>query len=267
MSNVLKTLRSLWERNIFLTFHRNKTTIWIHRLGRRLLRPLELPLILTRHCRTNTEAISFFQYLWWSAFNYRPLKPDSAKAACSLLTHRRHFGNSCRVRAIQELGFIVVDVLNLDNKLRLGLHRLVAEPVQRLGAERVVGLLLPVQSLGSMNIPRVLINNENGTCPFAWQDVFDGTISFINIRVKLVKNSCEMRLTYKRVSDMEICKNNSYVRQQYMKFYCSWKDKLVFTVHSRKAIRMCQFALGSKIISFLPVNSLISKGIFYHSQS
>lgn len=62
---------------------------------------------------------------------------------------------------------------------------------------------------------------------------------------------------------MEIGKNNSYVRQQYMKFYCSWKDKLMLIAHSRKAIRMCQLALVSKTISFLPVNSLISKGIFF----
>lgn len=212
--------------------------------------------------------------MWFFFFRYddlllntEPLNSDPAKAACSLLTHRRHFGNSRRVWAIQEFGFVVVDILNLDDKLGLRLHRLVGEPVQCLGSERVVGLLLPIQPLGSMNIPSVLINNENGTCPFAWQDVFDGTISFINIRVKLVKNSCEMRLTYKRVSDMEICKNNSYVRQQYPDFYCSWKDKLMLIAHSRKAIRMCQFALVSKTISFLPVNSLISKGIFYHSQS
>lgn len=196
-----------------------------------------------------------------------PPKSETAKAACSLLTHWRHFGDPRRVRTIQEFGFVVIDILNLDDELGLGLYRLVGEPVQRLGAERVVGLFLPVQPLGSMNIPSVLINNENGTCPFAWQDVFDGTISFINIRVKLVKNSCEMRLTYKRVSDMEIRKNNSYVRQQHMKFYCSWKDKLMLIVHSREAVSMCQLALVSKTISFLPVNSLISKGIFYHSQS
>lgn len=76
-----------------------------------------------------------------------------------------------------------------------------------------------------------------------------------------------MRLTYKRVRDKEICTNNSYVTQQYMKFYCSWKDKLMLTAHSRKAIRLCQLVLVSKTISFLPVNSLLSKGILHHSQS
>ena len=58
-------------------------------------------------------------------------------------------------------------VLNLDDELGLGFHGLVGEPVQRLGSKRVVGLLLAIQPLGSMNIPSVLINNENGTCPFA----------------------------------------------------------------------------------------------------
>lgn len=181
----------------------------------------------------------FFWYLWWFNFKHKPPQIRQCQTNLRLLTHRWHFGNPCRVRAIQEFGFVVVDVLNLDDELGLGFHRLVGEPVQRLGSKRVVGLLLAIQPLGSMNIPSVLINNENGTCPFAWQDVFDGTISFINIRVKLVKNSCEMRLTYKSVIDMEICKNNSNVRQQHMKFYCSWKDKRTCIVHSWKGYLEC----------------------------
>ena len=48
-----------------------------------------------------------------------------------------------------------------------------------------------------------------------------------------------MRLTYKRVSDTEIRKNNSYVRQQHVKFYCSWKDKRTCIVHSRKGHLEC----------------------------
>lgn len=149
----------------------------------------------------------------------KPLKSDTAQQVHCLLTHRRHFRDPSGVRAIQEFGLIIIYVLNLDDEFRLGLHGFVGEPVQRLGSERVVGLLLAIQPLGGVNIPRVLINNENGTCPFAWQDVFDGTISFINIRVKLVKNSCEMRLTYKGVSNMEICKNNSYVGQPHRHFF------------------------------------------------
>lgn len=96
-----------------------------------------------------------------------PKSATGYKADCSLLTHRRHLWNSCRVWAIQKFGFVVVDILNFDDKLRLGLHGFVGEPVQSLSSERVVGLLLTIQSLGGMNIPSVLINNENGTCPFA----------------------------------------------------------------------------------------------------
>lgn len=99
--------------------------------------------------------------------NINPLEPGAAKVVCSLLTHRRHLGNSGCVRAIQESGLVVVDVLNLDDELRLGLHGLVGEPVQCLGSQCVVRLLLTIQPLGGMNVPSVLINNENGTCPFA----------------------------------------------------------------------------------------------------
>lgn len=243
-------------------FHRNKIMHWTTGLGCWLLAHL-IPLCPKWEPLWNTNVILF------SIYDDLILntKAHTATAACSWLTHGRHFGNSCGIGAVQEFGFIVIDVLNLDDELWLRLNGLVGEPVQGLGSKRVVGLLLAVQPLGGVNIPGILINNENGTCPFAWQDVFDGTISFINIRVKLVKNSCEMRLTYKRVSDTEICKNNSYVRQQNMKFYCSWKDKLALIVHSGKAIRMCQLALVSNTISFLPVNSLISKGILYHSHT
>ena len=70
-----------------------------------------------------------------------PPKSETAKAACSLLTHWRHFGDPRRVRTIQEFGFVVIDILNLDDELGLGLYRLVGEPVQRLGARgaRAVG--------------------------------------------------------------------------------------------------------------------------------
>lgn len=118
-----------------------------------------IPLALPGNCYTNTYDDVIL--------NTNPLKSDTNKAVRSLLTHRRHFGNPGGVRAVQELGLIVVDVLDLDDELGLGLHGLIGEPVQRLGPERVVGLLLAIQPLGGMNIPRVLIDNENGTGPFA----------------------------------------------------------------------------------------------------
>lgn len=200
----------MWKK-VFPTVPYNKITCWRIGFGYWLLIQLQhSPLRNWQLLYKYYVIFIFFSRTYDDyIFNAHPQKSDTAKAACSWLTHRRHFGNPGGVWAVQEFGFIVVDVLDLDDKLRLGLYGLVGEPVQRLGSERVVGLFLTVQPLGGMNIPRVLINNENGTCPFAWQDVFDGTISFINIRVKLVKNSCEMRLTYKRVSDMEIHQNNS----------------------------------------------------------
>lgn len=197
----------------------------------------------------------------------KPLKSDPSKHVHCLLTHRRHLGNPGSVRAIQELGLIIIDVLNLDDELRLWLHGLVGEPVQRLGAERVVGLLLAVQPLGGMNIPRVLINNENGTRPFAWQDVFDGTISFINIGVKLVKNSCEMRLTYKGVSDTERRRNSSYVGQRHAQFFLFLERLPGAHCAQRTGYESMSACTSEQDISSLPINSLVSKGIVWCSQS
>lgn len=57
--------------------------------------------------------------------------------------------------------------------------------VPGLSPEGVVGLLFPVQPAGGVNVPRALIDAENGGGSFAGQDVPHLTVTFVQVRVEL----------------------------------------------------------------------------------
>lgn len=71
-------------------------------------------------------------------------------------TVRTHIGPLRHVSVVglvQELGGVVVNVLDLDDELGRRLQRSVGVPVHRLSHQRVLGSLLSVQGLGGMNVP------------------------------------------------------------------------------------------------------------------
>lgn len=73
------------------------------------LHPLFLVLILLQHLNEGC-----FPGLLMTS------KTDHLPGLCSL-THWRHLGHAGPVRPLQELWLVVIDVLNLDDKLGLGL--------------------------------------------------------------------------------------------------------------------------------------------------
>lgn len=101
------------------------------------------------------------------------------------LTNRRHFGYLSIVRAIQELGLIVINILHFDNELRLWFDWQVGGAVSGLSSQRVVGLFLPVQTLRGMYVACVLIDGENGGRTFTCEHVFHFALTFVHIRMKL----------------------------------------------------------------------------------
>lgn len=101
------------------------------------------------------------------------------------LTDVRHLGDSGYVRVLGESRLVVVDVVDLDDELRLALQRLVGDAVDGFGVEDVVGLLLPVQPLGGVDVPGLLVYLEEGPRPLPREDVSHASISPICIRVKL----------------------------------------------------------------------------------
>lgn len=68
-------------------------------------------------------------------------------------TDIRHLRDSGHVRVLGEPRLVVVDVVDLDDELGLTLQRLVGEAIDGFGVEDVVGLLLPVQPLGGVDVP------------------------------------------------------------------------------------------------------------------
>lgn len=96
--------------------------------------------------------------------------------------HLRHAGE---VRVPGEARFVVIDVVDLDDELGLALQRLVGLAVDGFGVEDVEGLLLPVQPLGGVDVPRIFINLKEGPGPLPGEDVLDAAVSPVWVRVKL----------------------------------------------------------------------------------
>lgn len=112
--------------------------------------------------------------------------PPSLSLLPSLLTYGRQFSHTPNVGSLQELGLAVVDVLDLDDKLRLGLQGFVTEAAPSLGSEGVVGLLLPVQSLRGVDVSRQLVDDEDRPRPLPGDGVLDGALALVGVRVDLL---------------------------------------------------------------------------------
>lgn len=97
------------------------------------------------------------------------------------LTDVRHFRHSGRVDVLGEPRLVVVDVVDLDDELGLALQRLVGEAVDGLGVEDVVGLLLPVQPLGGVDVPGLLVYLEEGPRALPGEDVPHAPVASIAI--------------------------------------------------------------------------------------
>lgn len=95
------------------------------------------------------------------------------------LTDVGHLRDSGHVRVLGESRLIVVDVVDLDYELRLALQRLIGEAVDSFGVEDVVGLLLPVQPLGGVDVPRLLVYPKERPCSFPGEDVPHTSITSI----------------------------------------------------------------------------------------
>lgn len=86
---------------------------------------------------------------------------------------------------MQEAGLAVVDVLHLDDELRLRLQQAVGGAVPGLSPQRVEGFLLAVQALHGMDVARELINQEDGPSALTGDGVLDGPVTLIGVRVDL----------------------------------------------------------------------------------
>lgn len=86
---------------------------------------------------------------------------------------------------MKKLGRVVIYILNFNNEFRRWFQRSVSVPVYSLCRESVLSSLLPVQCLCCMDVPWFVIYNKNDSCSFTWENVFNVSISRINIWMKL----------------------------------------------------------------------------------
>lgn len=96
-----------------------------------------------------------------------------------------HLGHLGDVRVLGEARLIVVDVVDLDDELGLALQRLVGQPVDGLGVQDVVGLLLAVQPLGGVDVAGLLVDLEQRPGALAGEDVTHAAVSSVAVRVEL----------------------------------------------------------------------------------
>lgn len=113
--------------------------------------------------------------------------PSTRAVPLWVLTYIWSLGHIGMVVLMEKLGRVVIYVLNFDNEFRRGFQRSVRVPVHSLSCEGVLSSLLPIQCLGCMDVPWFVINNKNDSCSFTWENVFNVSISRINIWVKLQK--------------------------------------------------------------------------------
>lgn len=108
------------------------------------------------------------------------------------LTDVGHLGDPGHVQVLGEARLVVVDVVDLDDELRLALQHLVGEAVDGLGVEDVVGLLLPVQPLGGVDVAGLLVYLEQSPRPVPRQHVLDAAVAPVGVRVKLQRQKQEL---------------------------------------------------------------------------
>lgn len=98
-----------------------------------------------------------------------------------LLTYVGHLRDSGHVWVLSESRLIVVDVMDLDDELRLALQCHIGEAVDGFGMEDIVGFLLSVQPLGGVDVPRLLVYPKEGASSFPCKDIPHTSITTIRI--------------------------------------------------------------------------------------
>lgn len=110
---------------------------------------------------------------------------DAVRLRNQKRTDVRHLGHGGHIRVPGEARLVVVDVVDLDDELGLALQRLISEAVDGFGVKDVVGLLLPVQPLGGVDVPRLFVDLKQGARSFSGEDVLHAAISSVSVRMKL----------------------------------------------------------------------------------
>lgn len=137
--------------------------------------------------KCNTQVFTSF-----NPFKLKPTASDRREPSfegpvyfIALLTHFRHLRHHSYKGPIWKFGCIVIDVLYFDDEFRLWFQGLLCMAVQGLRMQDIMCFLFPIQTLSGMNISCHFIDDKYSPSSFPVQNVSDGSIAFIWVRVKL----------------------------------------------------------------------------------
>lgn len=89
------------------------------------------------------------------------------------LTDVRPLRYTASVNFFAELRLVIVDVVEFDGELGLGLQLLTCSFVDHCGSEDIKSLLLTIQAASGMQVTVILINDKDGTGTLAGQNILD----------------------------------------------------------------------------------------------
>lgn len=118
-------------------------------------------------------------------FSCWPICFESRLKNLPSLTNFGHFWDTGKVDLLGKLWRVVIDVMNFNVELRVGLQLFIGVAIQHLSVQRVHGLLLPVQPLGGMNIAGLLVDQEQSAGSFSCQNVLHIALAFVHVGVQL----------------------------------------------------------------------------------
>lgn len=113
----------------------------------------------------------------------------------SVLTDVRALRYGSRVHLLTEVRLVIVDVMELDDELRLRLQLLARPLVDHCGFEDVKGLLLPIQAAGGVEIPVALIDDEYAACSLTRQNILDQAVAVVLVGLELQMDAHGTKLT------------------------------------------------------------------------
>lgn len=156
---------------------------------------------------------------------------------------------------MKKLRRVVIYILNFNNEFRRRFQRSVSVSVYRLCRESVLSSFLPVQCLCCMDVPWFVINNKNDSCSFTWENVFNVSISRINIWMKLqnqkqtylnkmvyISSTCLWNLKVHKISIISVIL--SYIRPQSALGHMLW-TQLPCILGSCLHRPACQYSQGA----------------------
>lgn len=103
---------------------------------------------------------------------------------CAVLTDIGPLRHTADVHLLAELRLVVIDVVELDDELGLGLQSAARLFAHHRGSEDVQSLLLAVQAASGVQVAIILVDDKDGAGAFARQDVPNFAVVLVGLELQ-----------------------------------------------------------------------------------